>query len=159
MCFFLKAPSHYLSQCRKSSVRSCVIHMRGISQEMIIVTILKIINFRLQPHFPGAKDALRNAEFCLVSVVSTVGSVCHLTLQWRHNGRDSVSNHQPHHCLLNRLFRRRSKKISKLCLTGLCAGNSPGTGEFPAQMASYAENASIWWRHHDLFVFVTARNN
>ena len=29
-----------------------------------------------------------------------------------------------------------------------CAGNSPGTGEFPAQMASYAENVSIWWRHH-----------
>ena len=31
------------------------------------------------------------------------------TLQWRHNGRDGVSNHQPHECLLNRLFRRRSK--------------------------------------------------
>ena len=25
----------------------------------------------------------------------------------------------------------------------LCAGNSPGTGEFPAQMASNAENVSI----------------
>ena len=71
-------------------------------------------------------------------------------LQWRHNGRDSVSNHQPHDCLLNRLFRRRSKKISKLRVTGLCAGNSPATGEFPAQMASNAENASIWWRHHGL---------
>ena len=31
----------------------------------------------------------------------------------------------------------------------LC-GNSPGTGEFPAQMASNAENATIWWRHHDI---------
>ena len=69
-------------------------------------------------------------------------------LQWRHNGRDRVSNHQPRDCLLNRLFRRRSKKISKLRATGVCAGNSPGTGEFPAQMASYAENVSIWWRHH-----------
>ena len=28
------------------------------------------------------------------------------------------------------------------------AGNSPVTGEFPAQMASYAENFSIWWRRH-----------
>ena len=46
-------------------------------------------------------------------------------LQWRHNGRDSVSNHQPHYCLLNRLFRSRSKKTSKLRVTGLC-GNSPG---------------------------------
>ena len=41
-----------------------------------------------------------------------------------------------------------AKKTSKLRVTGLCAGNSPGTGEFPAQMASYAENVSIWWRHH-----------
>ena len=69
-------------------------------------------------------------------------------LKWRHNGRNSVANHQPHDCLLNRLFKRRSKKISKLRVTGLCAANSPGTGEFPAQMASYAENVSIWWRHH-----------
>ena len=66
-----------------------------------------------------------------------------LPLLWRHNGQDSASNHQPHHCLLSRLFRRRSKKTSKLRVTGLCAGNSPGTGEFPAQMASYAENVSI----------------
>ena len=72
------------------------------------------------------------------------------TLRWRHNDHAGVSNHQPHGCLLNRLFSRKSKKTSKLRVTGLCAGNSPGTGEFPAQMASYAENVSIWWRHHDL---------
>ena len=48
------------------------------------------------------------------------------TLHWRHNDHDSVSNHQPHGCLLNRLFRPRSKKTSKLRVTGLCAGNSPG---------------------------------
>ena len=69
-------------------------------------------------------------------------------LQWRHNGRDSISNHQPHDCLLNRLLRRRSRKTSKLRVTGLCVGNSPGTSEFPAQMASYGENVSIWWYHH-----------
>ena len=70
------------------------------------------------------------ASMCVIKNVS---------LQWRHNGSDSVSNHQPHDCLLNRLFRRKSKKTSKFRVTGLCAGNSPGTGEFPAQMASYAE--------------------
>ena len=41
-------------------------------------------------------------------------------LQWRHNGRNSVSNHQPYDCLFNRLFKRRSKKSSKLRVTGLC---------------------------------------
>ena len=42
----------------------------------------------------------------------------------------------------------QTKKTSKRRVTGLCAGNSPGTGEFPAQMASNAENVSIWWRLH-----------
>ena len=56
-----------------------------------------------------------------------------VSLQWRHNGSDSVSNHQPRECLLSRLIMRRSKKTSKLRVTGLCAGNSPETGEFPAQ--------------------------
>ena len=69
-------------------------------------------------------------------------------LRWRHNGRDGVSNHQPHDCLLNNLFGHRSKKTSKLRVTGLCEGNSPGTGEIPAEMASNSENVSIWWHHH-----------
>ena len=70
-----------------------------------------------------------------------------VTLLWLHNDHDGVSNHQPHDCLLNLLFKRRSKKTSKLHVTGLCAGNSPVTSEFPAQRASNAENVSIWWRH------------
>ena len=41
------------------------------------------------------------------------------------------------------------KKTSKLRVTGLFEGNSPVTGEFPAQMDSNAENfGDIWWRHH-----------
>ena len=55
------------------------------------------------------------------------------------NGRYSVSNHQPRDCLLNRLFRHRSKKTSKFRVAGLCAGISPETAEFQAQMASNAE--------------------
>ena len=35
------------------------------------------------------------------------------------------------------------------CVTGLCAGRSPVTGEFPAQRVSNTTNVSIWWRHHD----------
>ena len=55
----------------------------------------------------------------------------HNALQRRHNERDGVSKHQRHDCLLKRLFRRRSKKTSKLRVTGLC--------EFPTQRASNAE--------------------
>ena len=77
--------------------------------------------------------------------VLTLKKSIHRSLQWRHKERDGVSTH--HECLLNCLFRRRSKKTSKLRVTGLCAGNSPVTGEFPAQRASNAGNVSIWWRH------------
>ena len=75
------------------------------------------------------------------------------TLQWRHHDHDGVSSHQPHDCLLNRLFRHTWKKTSKLRVTGLCDGNSPATGEFSAQRASNAENVSIWWRHHEISCF------
>ena len=53
------------------------------------------------------------------------------SLHWRHNDHVGVSNHQPRGPLLNRLFRRRWKKTSKLRVTGLCAGNSPGPVNSP----------------------------
>ena len=70
----------------------------------------------------------------------------YITLQWRHNDLDGVSNHQPQDSFLMHVF--RSKKISTLRVTCLCEGNSPVTGECLAQRASNAENVSIWWRHH-----------
>ena len=79
-------------------------------------------------------------------------------LQWRHNERGGVSNDQRLECLLKRLFMRRSKKTSKLRVTGLCEGNSSGTGEFPAQRDSNVEYVSIWWRHHDVWIPVPIRN-
>ena len=69
------------------------------------------------------------------------------TLQWHHNKHDGVSNHQPHDCLLN-----RTKKTSKLRVTGLCGVDSKVTGEFPAQMARNTENVSFFsvqnWHVH-----------
>ena len=54
-------------------------------------------------------------------------------LRWRHNDRDGVSNRQCLNCLLSHLFRRRSKKTSKLHFTDLREGNLPVTGGFPSQ--------------------------
>ena len=51
------------------------------------------------------------------------------SLQWRRNKRDDATNHRHLDCLLNPLFRYRSKKTSKLRVTGLCKGNPPeGSG-------------------------------
>ena len=107
---------------------------------------VKLSNFKLTSRYLQ--------EPSIWSVTFVADRYCHdvsffrFPLRWRHNGHDSVSNHQPRDCVLNRLFRPRSKKTSKLRVTGLCAGNSPEAGEFPAQMASNAEDVSIWWRHH-----------
>ena len=62
---------------------------------------------------------LKSYQICLIVKYS---------LEWRHNEHGGVSNHQPHDCLLNRQLWHRSKKISKLRVTDLCAGNSPVTG-------------------------------
>ena len=73
----------------------------------------------------------KNKDYLRVDDITTTKK--NTALQWRNNECDGVSNHQPHDCLLNRSFMRRSKKTSKLHVTGICEGNSPVTGEFPTQ--------------------------
>ena len=80
-------------------------------------------------------------------------SYANRTLQWRHNDRDDVSNHQRLDCLLNRLFRPRSKKKIKAPRHWCLGVNSPVTGKLHAQRAGNAANVSIWWRHHECRYF------
>ena len=113
--------------------------------ETICRSIEGILNFWIAYQHYLLSQIWVKDETCIASL-----SILYLKkIQWSHNGRDGVSYHQPYHYLLDHLFRRRSKKTSKLRVTGLCEGNSPVTGEFSAQMASNAENDSIWWRHHE----------
>ena len=132
---------------------------QGLVQILIYVTVIlgllySVLIISIDAFGMFDMELLHPVKFC--GTISRVFIVPHLnvtfhcsnSLQWRHNRRDSVSNHQPHDCLLNLLLRRRSKKTSKLRVTGLCARSSPGTGEIPAQMARNAENVSIWWGHH-----------
>ena len=70
------------------------------------------------------------------------------SLQWPHNERGCASNHRRLDCLLNRLFRRRSKGTSKLPVTCPSEWNPPVAGGFPSQRPCKAENVSNWWRHH-----------
>ena len=69
---------------------------------------------------------------CQIWLWALVTQLGHFALRWRHNRCDGVSNHQPHDCcLLKRLFGHKSKKRSKLRITGLCAGNSSGPVNSP----------------------------
>ena len=58
--------------------------------------------------------------------------ICRHQLQWRHSERDGVSTHRRLHYFLNCSFMRRSKKTSKLHVTGLCEENPPVTGGLPS---------------------------
>ena len=90
-------------------------------------------------HYAGHRFEAINPWYLTLKCVLSSSHQVIKTLQWRRN----ESNHQPHDCLLKRLFRRRSKKTSKLRVTGHCEGNSPVIGEFPSQKASNAAKVSI----------------
>ena len=96
--------------------------------------------------FSGSLSAMKSAG----TVVAM--HFCRTSLQWRHNERDGVSNHQRLHCLLYCWFRRRRKKTPKFCDTGLCEGNLPATSELPAQKARNSINISIWLHHHGILI-------
>ena len=76
------------------------------------------------------------------------------SLRWRHNEHDGVSNHQPHDCLFNRLFKAEIKENIKALRLWPLWGEFTGDRWIPAQRASNAENVSIWWRHHGMCVYV-----
>ena len=71
-----------------------------------------------------------------------------MSLHWRHNEGDGASNHQPHNYLLNGLFRRRPKKTPKLCVTGLCAGNSPHKGPVTRKTFPFDDDVIMYCCDH-----------
>ena len=89
----------------------------------------------------------------IVTIYFRVGRWSHparylYTLRWRHNGRDWVSNHQASPLFTQPFIQAQIKENIKAPRHWPLCGEF--TGEFPAQMASNAENVSIWWRHHEL---------
>ena len=138
-----------------SNILNCSIHLIRVVTYMAIVLIVCEKNEIMKDFFYFVDIIMIETIMwwrCSVSVkecytveacsyVYTVANCIVFGSQYRyHNEYDGVSNHQPRDCLLSGLFRRRSKKASKLRVTGLCAGNSPVTGEFPAQRASNASS-------------------
>ena len=114
--------------------------------EILMSSIWRLISIKVD-FVPEECDCLINKPAQYIAVTKTVWDR-RRPWQWRHNERDGASSHEPHQCLLDRLFCSRSKKTLNLRVSGLVAGISPVTVEFPARMTSYAEKVSIWWRHH-----------
>ena len=150
-------PIHYLNQC-------CLI-VNWTLRILFIGTIILNMNISILKHeitkkksHPGSHHSCNKWAFSKYLYCGQFGQAPTTRmipalqlghpLQWRHNERGGASDHRRLECLLNRLFRCRSKQTSKLRVTDFCEGNSPVTSEFPAQRASNAENVSIWLRHH-----------
>ena len=134
-----------------------LLHERDIYYIYLIFKALPLWHIHIEPHAFRNKVLTYLQQFlkiCPEILKRLTRCYWRNPLLWRHNGHDGISNHRPHYCLLNCLFRHRSKKASKLRVPGLCEGNSPVTGEFPAQRASNAEEVSIWWRHHAWQVWI-----
>ena len=131
------APSHYLKQCW--------IIVNWTLRNKLQGNFNRNSNIFIQEnaleHVVCEMEAILSRPQCVKAYVSLCDVT--ITLWWRHNRRDAVSNHQPHDCFLNCLFRSRSHKISKFRVTGLCEGNPPVAGGFPSQRASTTENGFI----------------
>ena len=119
--------------CIHAALRNIVTSIHNVSVTLIwpcMKSKLKVCGEKLLPeHWTCRAPGIH----WLASPGSPCFSGCNTawTLHWRHNDHNGVSNHQLHGCLLNRLFGRRSKKTSKLRVTGLCVGNSPGPVNSP----------------------------
>ena len=124
---------HNFCVAQVSSMKQSSFPARLYAHKTVMVVIILIKTF-----VTGIVPVPTLAALLSVVVVVMIVDLTHYR-QWCHNEGNGISNHQPHDCLLNHLFRRWSKKTSKLRVTGLCVGNSPVTGEFPAQRASNAD--------------------
>ena len=106
--------------------------------EMFFPSILGMSRIKLviSPDTGSLKRVVIDYGGCIIQhinrkKVTQTPPILLISLQWRHNDHDGVSNHQTYGYLLNRLFKHRSKKTSKLRVTGLCVGNSPGPVNSP----------------------------
>ena len=71
-----------------------------------------------------------------------------VSLQWRHNGRDGVSDHQPYDCSLNCIFKEQIKENSQSAASQASVREIHRWPVNSLTKTSNAKNVSIWWRHH-----------
>ena len=76
------------------------------------------------------------------------------SLQWRHNVHDGVSNHQPHHCLLNRFSSADQRKHQSSASLAFVWGLHRWPVNSPCEWPVTRKNISIWWRHHVIYMCV-----
>ena len=144
--FSVTRPNNFGRDTAKQSIVYALFLFAGISSENNEVNRENLLNRMVSNRSKRFSSQVKWYFYWIVNIT--------LTSQWARRRLKSPSSP-----LFTQLFIQvQIKKTSKLRVTGLCAENSPGTGEFPAQKASNEENVSIWWRHHGNFQMDANRN-
>ena len=112
--FICSSTFYFSSGIPRTSITCKILHSYSVGVPFISYIGIGISVCTSNTNIPGVTVGCRliiytchNINCALVKQLLKWG---HASLRWRHNGHDCVSNHQPRHCLLNRLFERRSKK-------------------------------------------------
>ena len=124
---------------------SCLFGTKNITWNAAILIL--IVNCPLEININFEQNQINFWKHAFETVVSTVLSILHYNDVIMGMMASKITSLTILYSIV--YSRCRSKKTSKLRVTGLCEGTSPVTGEFPAQRASNVENVSIWW-HHDV---------
>ena len=113
------------------------------------------VQFHLAQYFIWAQfylSLLPQVRFTVTAMVCA-----DFSLQWRHNEHDGVSNHQHHHCLLNRLFKAQIKENTKaprqwpLCEEiHRCPVNSPHKGPVTRKMFPFDDVIMLDLHMHEI---------
>ena len=114
-----------LPNTHKGPLNHLCIHMFIFFQVMSMIWVLFLNIYNKPCIFAAHKQGMTsphhrqiwktNCHFCYCLkwlAFVTCNYTYHIPYHWHHNERNDVSNHQPHDCLLNHLFRHRSKKTS-----------------------------------------------
>ena len=110
ICIILTVQIFIISECSKITLRTCELYVITWPPYSYFQCHMYVYKYNCSAHVDYNK----------------------LSLRWRHNGPDSVSNYQPHYCLLNRLFsdadqRKHQSSASLAFARGIHRGlvNSP----------------------------------
>ena len=104
-------------------------------------------NIKAPRHWPLCGEFTGTGEFPAQRASNTEN----VSIWWRHH--DGFNYLFPASLLFTQPFiQKQIKENIKAPRHWPLCGEVTGTGEFPAQRASYAENVSIWWRHHDKMI-------
>ena len=111
--------------------------------------VWKIYSYTAIPDVNGTWTRPNRAKSSAITIpTAVIYIISQFPLRWRHNGRDGVSNHQPHGCFSTVYSVEDHWEHQSSALLAFVQGIHRRPVNSPHKMTSNAEYVSIWWRYH-----------